>query len=356
MLESKMIESLKNDMLEGINNISLDNMEVKRKLIEKQLAILASIEDLYYFKRDNNIGNKADVVDFEEDPPLEGTNKPNVNSNHNGRSMYRFERKIRGGFIPEIDGFVPEGIVRSLGLDHGDMVYATLIEANTRNLKRFKYEIAKKTDGSEQPDRIQYNYCPIKKEAGRLVVDKSEETGEYIRFDENLHTVVLDEDDVFDHKLEEGSLVDIAFPKGMPNLAKVLWTHHIEEREEPNVKKASSAHKKESKEEKEDVEQTLVGKTVLIIGNEPKKNLYKFAVNQRGGEMLWADAKDNLTRLEALVRKSDMVIFLLAVSGHVGMEHIKQMCKDYNVPFDTTWSKGFSTIVRLAEESEMETG
>jgi hypothetical protein len=378
MYESQWIELLKKEMIEAVNVLNFENVDVQKELLEKQFSVFQSLQDLHSFKREHEINQEqTDLSTVQETPSVsqkeckpvavetvsekteETIEIPNEKTvTLTTKPTYRFERKIKGGFVPEIEGFVPEGIVRKLDLHHGDMVYATPMETED-NSRHFRYEIVEKGDGKDAPDRVQFNYCAVKKEAGRFVVDRSEESGNYIRHDDCVYTVILDDSDVLDLRIKEGSLIDIAFPVGKPNLAKVLYTHKVEETGIPfssqNKKNVSNKVEKTEKKDKPSTDKTLEGKTVLVIGNQPKKSLYKMVVEQRGGVFLWADAKEKLTRLQPLVRKSDLVVFLLSVSGHVGMEHIKQMCKEHGVAFETTWSKGQTTLIKLAEEKIVST-
>ena len=115
---------------------------------------------------------------------------------------------------------------------------------------------------------------------------------------------------------------------------------------------SNKKNKKDKNEgEKADLPLSLSDKTILVIGNEPKKVLYQSSIEERGGTFLWADAKDNFTHLESVVRKSDMVFFLLKVSGHTGMKQIKAYCKRYKKPFLTTFSNGRSSMMKTAEET-----
>ncbi|WPS85286.1 DUF2325 domain-containing protein (plasmid) [Brevibacillus halotolerans] len=87
-----------------------------------------------------------------------------------------------------------------------------------------------------------------------------------------------------------------------------------------------------------------------MIGNEPSKAEYQQEVERRGGKLLWADAKDELTRIKSMTQKADLVVFLLRVSGHTGMKHIKQYCKILDKPFVTTWSLSSITIAKALEK------
>lgn len=363
-MEQKCLELLKEEIKEVVSEFNFRELDLQKELLNKQIAVIDSLRELHSFKEQNNIVAKKTLLADDSEQTIEQADVVGVDSTLpenevkeqetvliNSKPVYRFERKIIGGFIKELESFVPEAIVRKLGIENGDMLHAIPIETEDPNIKHFRYEIAEKGDGIEPSDRIQVNHCLVKKEAGYLVVDKSEQTGEYIRYEEGLYTILLNEHEVQKLMIKEGSLVDIAYPAGKPQMAKVIWVHKMEENNDTDTRTPGKKKDKNKKEEKEAVQNTLAGKTVLLVGNEPNKRLYKYAVEQRGGSFLWADAKEKLIRLEPLVKKCDLVVFLLSVSGHVGMEHIKKMCKDYGVAFQTTWSKGQSSFIRLAEES-----
>lgn len=352
MKENKFIENLKSEICNNVQQISLDNALVQKEIIEKQLEIirlLKEIEDLTI--EDQNATNLETNINSKENLTTETHPPENRTEIIENKKTYIFERKLRGGIVPHpnIDGYVPEGIVRKLGLEHGDLLYATpKYSAGRQN--HYIYELAEKGERIAAPGRIQYECCQVKMEAGRYVVEKSEKTGDYIRFNEGLYTVLINENDVEEYSLVEGDLIDIAYQLDHPESARVIWKHQteIDHAEGYNVSKSI---KKINKKKERDIDQTLQGKTILVIGNEPEKQRYKASIEERGGNFLWGDSKDDLTRVEAKVRKANLVVFLLKVSGHIGMEHIKRLCKEYNVPFEPTWSLGKSTVINLAEES-----
>ncbi|WP_217586130.1 DUF2325 domain-containing protein [Lentibacillus saliphilus] len=367
-MDMDMLDMLKVDMERTLKSLDFEQMDQKLPILKQQLELIERVYLLYTAKQqcrflddeeeDSKIDHdqlhrhkQSDVADENDctNQQLEASDRDLEESVRH--RMFTFERKIRGGFVPEIAGFVPEGIIRKLGLSHGDKVYAKAIEGPESSSNHFRYELAEKGDGKDLPERIQYNYCPVIKEAGRLVVEKSAETGAYIRFNDSIYPILLDENDVFNFKIEEGDLIDIAYKSPHIDQAKVLWVHKVEELHIPEVSVTNKKSLKNNDKVDVDLDQTLDNKTVLVIGNEPMKSLYKDAIEKRGGLFLWGDTKDDLTRLKALVRQTDICVFLLSVSGHVGMEHIKQMCKDYDVAFQTTWSNGQSSVIRLAEGS-----
>lgn len=266
---------------------------------------------------------------------------------------YVFERKLRGGILPDINAFVPEGIVRKLDIEHGDRLEARKMEDYADDGKnRYHYTLLTKGDRMDAPDRVQLDYCVIKKEAGSLMIDGSSLSGEKVRFNGASFSILLNEMDIRHFELHEGDIVDVAYKKSMPSEHKVLWKH--EDIELPEEKSTETSKKKKVSDHSEDLvelpEQTLKGMSIMVVGNEGSRTSYQEQIEKRGGEFLWIDAKEKVEKFEPIVKKSSFVIFLLGLSGHTGMKKIKQLCKDYRIPFEATFNQGVTSIVRTAED------
>lgn len=263
---------------------------------------------------------------------------------------YLFERKLRGGILPEIEAFVPEGIIRKLGLEHGDMVQAEKLYDNG-NRTKYLYTLVQSKKAGDAPGRKQMDYCLVEKEAGSLVVKGSYLKNEFIRFDGVRYSIVLNEQDLQRFEIKEGDLIDVAYKDENPAESKVLWIHETElpvQVEEKVEKKRKNVDT--NKEMSEEWEQTLTGTNVLIIGNESSKANYQAEIEKRGGTFQWADSNKRMDSYPSLVRKCSFAIFLLGVSGHTCMKQFKQLCKDQNKPFEATFDQGVTSIVRTAEE------
>lgn len=342
-----------------LKSIDLKNIDtIKEKIINyfSFLEKMVGLEDLVINETDTPITEEQTTaikrnLNKEEKLQIDKNNIETISE----QKMYLVERKIRGAFVPEIEGFIPEGIVRRLDIEHHDYVYAEKIDEN-----KYIYTLAAKGEGKEPENRVQINYCIVENEAGMLVTKRTVEDID-IRYDECPYTIILNPKDVRDMDIKEGDIIDIAFYSNSPETHKIIWKHEIN----PNIddnQENTNITSKDNKKDKQSIEEainesdfdtsSLEGINVLVIGNEPKKTLYKLSIEQRGGTFLWADAKDDLIFLESQVKKADKVIFLLKVSGHVGMKQIKTLCKKYNKPFLTTFSTGKSTVIRMAEESE----
>lgn len=346
-----MIEKLKIDMKQIINNINGKNFSSSLLVLSKQLKLIESLFEYEEIKREQ-ILTEEKQVDEANSNVCNVLTLSSEKKHIDGKKMYLFERKIRGGFIPEIEAFVPEGIIRKLGLVHGDLVYAEKVDHFGPNY--YSYTVAERIGNDSITNRLQFNCCPVEKDGDLWVVKRSQETDNFIMIDNMPYIALLNRYDVLEHNLNVGDLVDIALLSTDPQTVKVLWKHHIEKLpqidcESDNKIKISKKRQQNSISEVVKTK-TLEGQVILIIGNEPDKSLYKEEIEGRGGEMLWADAKENTQRLRSLVKKSDQVIFLLKVSGHIGMKQLKKFCKQYNKPLEHKWGLAISSILEVVEK------
>lgn len=391
---NEMFESTKREMIKMIENCNLSKMVEQKEIFQAYLNFFESMHRLSIMRENINpdliLSNQPNIEESTSEFVVETKNINEIRSGisetelempveraatdvtgltvgvteetgFEERKMYLFERKLRGGFIQELSAVVPEGIVRKMGFEHHDYIYATEIpstEGHTK--KKYHYELAKKAANVVPHDRIQINYCPIEKDGSLFVVRKSLETGQDIRIHDAPQSLLISDEDIREFCLKEGDIVDIAYAKGKAELTKVVYLHHTESDEITSSAKTSpsSPPKKVTKEiqvvDSEPIPQTLLNKKILVVGNEPDRMHYKEGIEARGGIFLWSDAKDSLITLQANVRKSDIVIFLLSVSGHTGMKQIKRSCKANNIPFLTKFGNGTTSMIRMAEEAVLD--
>jgi hypothetical protein len=383
----EVFESTKESLIEVLKKTTLNDYSLKQESISAHLEFIVSLKKMAdcnkiinseliideqpveFIKNEENSLQVIESICNPEKELLEGfeliNNETEISSSltsvdDHGRMIYLFERKLEGGFLSAINAFVSEGTLRKLEVKHHDYLYAREIEP-LDDRKRYVYSFAKRGDLSDPIARVQISYCLIELLEGKLIVRKSlESTSNNFFVNSGEFTFTLQERDIERLSLKEGDLVDIAFYENHMDTHKVIWVHRFEEKKERKfegvIQKVAKDKIVAPIEEKEVLEQTLKEKTILVIGNEPKKSFYEQEVIKRGGTFLWADAKADLTRLRSLVRKSDNVVFLLKVSGHTGMKQIKKYCKERNIPFLTTWSLSGTTIADVSGEQAITNG
>lgn len=301
---------------------------------EKQELYIQNATDYY-----------QEPADIEENPAV-----AQVEEEEEKVKGYVFERKLRGGILPDIDAFVPEGIIRRLGVQHGDLVQAEK-QSEYGNRIKYHYTLVESRNMGEAPGRIQVDYCLVEKEAGHLVVKGDYLKNQSIRFDGVRYSLILNEQDIRNFEIKEGDIIDVAYKAENPAENKVLWMHEtkipVQAEEKTETKRKEVDTRKEMSEE---LKQTLAGVNVLIIGNESSKANYQAEIEKRGGTFLWADSNKRMESYPSMVRKCSFAIFLLGLSGHTCMKQFKQLCKDQDKPFEATFDQGITSIIRTAEE------
>ncbi|PPA90228.1 hypothetical protein [Brevibacillus laterosporus] len=256
----EVLQKIKEDMIKTLEDTMPEHLSKNKDLFDSYFEVLKSVEQLIETKMshmsncitqlDESLRKKRTISpdvervftnkqDELEDENQEDTIDSSVSSVFESvdnkiqtieRPMYLFERKILGGYLPKIDAIVPEGLVRRLGLEHHDYVYATEV-ASFHHFKKYHYELAKKADIAIPTDRIEYKYCPIELDGSILVVRKSSETDLDIRIDGVPQSIRIPDFEISRIKppLSEGDIIDIAFPDGKPELCRITYIHRIEQ-------------------------------------------------------------------------------------------------------------------------------
>lgn len=374
-ITNEQIDLMKGNMKQTVDHMSSDNLEDCFTVLTSQYKVLKQLFMIEGLKQNVGISNQVEekpesipdksiVTDSQPNKGVEDTLRDSVVSQTEEqekevtpfRPMYQVERKLRGAYVPYIDGFIPEKIVRNLGLEHGDYVYAEPIELQHQSEpKRFEYELAKKSDEIILDDRVEYTHCPVEKDAYMYVVNRSTTTGEQIRVDDAPFTVLINDSDIERFDIHEGDVVDIAFYESNPSSAKVIWKHgvqgglHVEntDKHDKSDKKQKKSHDKSSGSQ-EKLEQVFKGYTICIVGDEPNKSAYKTLIEERGGTHLHVEPSWSPSRIETMIKKADIVVGLYDVSSHTGLEKAKEYCKDYNVPFEMISGRGKTKTIQTA--------
>lgn len=264
---------------------------------------------------------------------------------------YIFERKLKGGFVTEINGWVPEKIVRELELRHGDLVYAYEIPLpeNQDSPPHYSFEVAERRNMPQPANRVQLNLCRVKDDRllDRFVVEETV-NGALLKHNDSPMMFSLDPEDVRAFNLEDGDIVDIAYYKGKEDKPKVLWKHITYQRQEQpsTIAERQKAYDKKVAKEKKAYDKQLEGKTVLMIGFEPGRATFGSEIENRGGTFIWSDGREGRDRLESMIVKSDCVIMMQNYMGHNASITANDISKEHGIPCVSLTGFGRSSFVQ----------
>lgn len=366
----KQVSDIKDDMAQILTNMHADNVDDCSALLVAQLAVIQGLYKIEKMKGELGIQRErlsesseldstaVHALAIDEPVPV-GTGislQQELPTESLDRPMYRVERKLKGAYVNEIEGFIPESILRNMGIEHGDYVYAESIPAVKAGQNRFRYELAEKSDVGSAPGRIEFKGCLVKKDGDLLVLKKSLVTGKSIKLNDYPYAIVLSDRDIVQFELTEGDVVDVALYENQPTAASVIWKHEVAEElfsEKPELKK--STPKKEVETVDEVIDPVFAGQTICLIGDKPNESLYKAMVEERGGKLLHVEPKWNVRRIQTHVKNADVVVGLYDLSKHTGLEKAKAYCKQYDKPYKMIPGKGKSTVLQTALELLQET-
>lgn len=359
-----------------IESLDYDNLDTCKQKMNQLLDYLKESKDQPVFNvRTQTVKKEAPIPSTPDDAPtrLESSklDKPEESEDEEQKqdwikqddstipatgyspTLYRFERKIRGGFLSGADVFVPELITRHLNLCDGDWLSIwPKSSSETSDRPEYFFKVEKRGPGLPLQKRVEYNLCPVEKDSIGLVATKCLDTGEDIRIDEIPYTIRIKDDDCIKYQLEEGCLVDLAFYEGSHPEPKVTWKWPIEDVTD-SFTTPTKKRKRNKSSVDDDIEQTLKGKSVLVMCDEADRTKYQESIEAHGGTFLWANAHvTTVSSLESIVGKADQVILVLDGTKHIRMTMLKHFCKKHNVLFIPIWGKGISQILRIAENSE----
>lgn len=353
-MTSEQINLLKSNMKNVVDFIEKDNYEESFRIIEFQFGLLRQLYELGDLQQSFGTDPTIKEDNLKADSPCVIVNsEPEVVEqvdSSDGRPMYQVTRRLRGASVEDIEGYIPESVLRDLDIEHGDYVYAKLIDSEQN---RYLYELAEKVEGDNPTNRVEYAYCPVEVDGDMLVVNKSLIAGDRVRYDGSPYTVLINQGDVERYALSEGDLIDVAFYDNNPSSVRVVWKHpetSLINRTSSDRKKSSVKKNKSTISEEPFIEQVFAEHTICIVGDMPNESMYKQLIEERGGEHVHIEPKWNIKRIETLVRCSDVVVGLYDYSEHTGLEKVKEYCKLYNVPFEMISGRGKSKTIQTATD------
>lgn len=338
----RILNEAKEDIRELVDRLDFTNIGSTAEKVVKYFSVLSNVSELPTIENVIPAESKSEEVE-EEVIIVDDTIKDKA---------YPFERKLKGGFVDEINGWVPEKIVRELELRHGDLVYAYEIPLpeNQDSPPHYSFEVAERRHQPEPPNRVQLNLCRVKDDRllDRFVVEETV-NGALLKHNDAPMMFSLDPEDVRVFGLADGDIVDIAYYKGKEDKPKVLWKHitynkpgttqTIAERQRNYEKKVASKEKKEYGKE-------LEGSTVLMIGFEPGKTTFGAEIENRGGTFIWSSGRDGRDRLEAMILKADCIIMMQNYMSHNASITAVEIAKQHNVPCASLTGFGRTSFVQ----------
>ena len=335
MDKERILEEAKLVMKKVIDDLNFAQIPQVKSTIMTYLLFLKELEDLPVVSLEAiDIPITEEAIEQETEKTIEPV-----------QMAYLFERKTKGGWVPSLQAFVPERVVRELSLEHGDLVYAKKIADVGDGPPRYEFQVAEHREELQPKDRVQINYALVKWDnmLKRFFIDETVSEGTIRDKDGAPMTILINETEASELKLKAGDIVDVAYNINQPSVMRCIWRYSVE----PSIEaqKTPSTKKKLDKVQK-DYPQTLINKTVLMVGFEPGKTSMEEEVTRRGGELIWSSGKEGHDRMFTMVNKSDCVINMLGYMSHGGSYNAVDIAKTLGIPHGRVHGFGRNAFIQ----------
>ncbi len=362
MRKNLILEEIKKEIQEKIALINFENLEVKQEEIRKLFDFLQSLDKLPF----ESYNNPQQLEENTVNQPILDKTATNEESHFEEKTdkesvigkVFRFDRKLRGGLIPDLDGgyIIPEKMVRDMNADDGDLV-RVISERDGTEQKLYNFELVEKSN-VPNTSRVELRFCKVEKEAGELIVRESQ--GRMIKLDEVPYTFILREGDKLIYHLDKGDIVDIAYYKANPMTMKVIYKYEIEEPLAPTSEQKrliSNARKdKGILDEKTELQYPVdlalfQNKRVLIVGGENRHADYIDVFDSLNIGLETMTGNEGEKRLGPSINRADVVVIVIGEARHAASIQTVKWCKEKGKPFATTYENGIQSVLLCVEEA-----
>jgi DNA-directed RNA polymerase subunit H (RpoH/RPB5) len=328
------MEQVKKDMANHIQVLCENNIiEVKERL-EKCFEILSLVINLKNTELTFEQPKISEKVSIEEEEP---------------EKAFLFERKLRGGYLPKIGVYVPESIVRKVGIEHGDFVKVEEKIVDEEITKHY-FQIYKKGNRIKPEDRKEINYGLVERDGNIFVVRKTLlNGGEDVRYNDAPYAFLLRNEDILEFQIKEGDIIDLSFSPKDISYNRVIWKHVVEQEIQASSYH-SGAYKTKEKSDIKSIPKTLNDKKILVIGCEPRKTVFKENIESRGGIFSFAEGTEGYARLSSMIKKADLVILMIRFIRHRASIDAVEICKQLRKPFSVVENLGVHSVIKEAEQ------
>lgn len=334
-VKNKLIDTVKCEWIDDIKQ--MNNVDDISNQTQHYLEILKHLEELYS-KNDkeveNGVSNQRDHLEINGDT-----------DNLEDDNVYIFTRKLLGGLgiknsNSEDTVYVPENVIRSEKLEHGD---SFIYVKNGLSIGRDKFnkveEISKANIESNNIESYDYAVVDFDDTLKSYVCKSYYNDGVLSR----LPTFLIHDNDVSKYKIEAGDLVTIAH---MPDKStvRIRWKYNVNEPIPTPKPKKASFYKENRVPEEDNVSNEFLDVNIGIVGAEKYSNGYVEEVTKRGGKVHQTDS-DIFNIIDNVVSKSDIVVIPVFQTSHAKSLMAKDLAKKKDIPYIILKTNGRTNFI-----------
>ena len=265
--------------------------------------------------------------------------------------IYPFSRKLTGGYlstpVAAQNIFVPENIVRSNNFEEGDLIKAEALISGSNIITDYNFKMHEKSKLPNNNGRLEFLQGIVEYDASlRVYFVQKNLNGDELKIDDVPMRFIISDQDAKKHLLSIGDIVDVSWYHNNFEKGRVFWKHRMDEFKTQTIdKKVLSAPKKTLVKPKEDIpeeqiEQTLTGKTIVMVGAEGSHMNFREVVESRGGYFIGIRDGTHKLSITSSIKKADAVLVCISQTTHRDSQHANEKAKLYKVPFASFSGEG----------------
>ena len=265
--------------------------------------------------------------------------------------IYPFSRKLTGGYlstpVAAQNIFVPESIVRSNNFEEGYLIEAEALISGSNIITDYNFKMHEKSKLPNNNGRLEFLQGIVEYDASlRVYFVQKNLNGDELKIDDVPMRFIISDQDAKKHLLSIGDIVDVSWYHNNFEKGRVFWKHRMDEFKTQTIdKKVLSAPKKTLVKPKEDIpeeqiEQTLTGKTIVMVGAEGSHMNFREVVESRGGYFIGIRDGTHKLSITSSIKKADAVLVCISQTTHRDSQHANEKAKLYKVPFASFSGEG----------------
>ncbi|MHB1629902.1 MAG: DUF2325 domain-containing protein [Bacilli bacterium] len=266
--------------------------------------------------------------------------------------VFSLKRQLSGGLAGPY--FVPETIIRRLGLEQGDEVAVRARGDTLPNGKpALTYTLHAAGARIPQAERIEHSLCLVHREEDSWFADDFP---------------ILTSDRGKFH-LEPGDVVDVAYWQNESDHVRVVWkyettlppqsTNHNQRGHSPQDSMPATpprsirlASPPKVKAAPMPMRSPLTGQHVMMVSGLPKESYYRRMFEQFGAQCIFLTGDEKKETLLSAIRRADIVVLITSAVSHEAAFQVGRLCKELKVAYRPVSRGGLKSVLQAAMEAQ----
>ncbi|WBW49806.1 hypothetical protein O6R05_07325 [Peptoniphilus equinus] len=342
MNKTKLLNESIAELTAHLQALSFDNVEVTEAMFYHYFEFLKHLKSLP--NPDENADSWDDSSSETASSPQSPGRLQEIYDPDNNLFLGQTHLNLSGATIGSFKIFMPEKLLRKLGVDEGDWVRASILRRTYDHKPVYDYELVEKVAAPSNKHLLSYAVVHMDMTEDQFYIEATDSDG--------AHKILLDNFKIGNFALQAGDIVDYAYWNDDILNGKIIWIHPVDSEPVHFLK-----HTGEDRTASEDVLQErtfpvtrLDNIRVGLVGCRDNHDELTTYLKSVGATLLEADGSGSLDDMKAELSTAHVIVIFIDSVGHEGMFNIRNISKSAQIPIVYSKAVDPQTLVRLINE------